>query len=78
MSGHSLGTYLNECLNEWQLGTLFVELETARPFWVMRLKIAASCGRLGSNLQHFELGFDIEIGSLLKWCSGHLSGWGLP
>ena len=31
----------------------------------MRLKIAASCGRLGSNLQHFELGFDIEIGSLL-------------
>ena len=28
-------------------------------------------------MQHFELGFDIEIGSLLKWNSRQLSGRGL-
>lgn len=58
-----MGTYLNE----WQLGDTPCRVGAcACPFWVMRLKIAASCGRLWSNLQHFELGFDIEIGSLLK------------
>lgn len=41
----------------------------ACPFWAGWLKNAARRGLLGSNMRHFELGFDIETGSLLKLIS---------